>query len=151
MIITLYTNTILAEVRQKSHLEVQDIADAEARDNARAGVEKTDEINRCILYGIKQVSRRLIRFLHEGITMSTDNTGTLEASYAFALDFAERRAINKAEPLEDAMHNFVVQRALEKFCISVNQLERAKKHAVEAEEYGDQIDEMMYHKQPPRV
>jgi len=151
MNITLHTDTIFNEVRQKSHLGVQDIKDPEARDNARAGVEKTEEINRCIMDGFGQLKRRVSRFLDRDYTVEADNISRLPAAYVYEFRISERRAVNKAEALEEAMHNFVVQLALARFCATVNQTERSNKHSLAALDYGNQIEELLYTKMPPRV
>ena len=151
MNITIYTAPIFTEIRQKSHLEVQDIKDVEARDNARAGVTKTEEINRCILEGMGQLERLCLRFLRETIVDETDDGTAMPQSYTFDFNFAERRAANKAEPLVSVMHSFVVQHALAQYYNTVNQVDMAGKHTALAQQYGAQITDMLYHKQPPRV
>ena len=151
MTITLHTDPILLEVRQKSHLGVQDIQDPEARDNARAGLDKIDEITRCIRDGFGQLQRRIARFLARDYTVEADNISRMPAAYVYEFRVSERRAVNKAEALEDAMKNFVVQLSLAKFCATVNQTERSNQHSIQALDYGNQIDELLYTKLPPRV
>lgn len=151
MIITLQIDPIIFEVRQKSHLGVQDIKDPEARDNARAGLDKLEEIRRCVYDGFGQIQRRCGRFLVRDYAVEADNISQMPAAYCFEFSISERRAVNKAEALEDAMHNFVVQYALAKFCATVNQTERSNNHSIAALEYGNQIEELLYTKLPPRV
>ena len=151
MTITLYTSSIFDEVRQKSHLNVQDIKDAESRDNARAGVENTVELRRCISDGFTQLSRRCLRFLDDDIAIRYNDESSWPESYVYSFALSERRAINKAEPLTAAMHAFVVQYALSKWYSTVSVSEQSNKYSLEAIESGNQIDAMLYHKQPPRV
>ena len=151
MTITLFTSPIFDEVRQKSHLNVQDIKDAESRDNARAGVEHTVELRRCISDGFAQLSRRCLRFLDDDISLVYGDEPSWPESYVYSFAFGERRAINKAEPLTAVMHAFVVQYALSKWYSTVSQSEQSNKYSLEAIESGNQIDALLYHKQAPRV
>lgn len=151
MKITLYTSAIFDEVRQKSHLNTQDIKDVDVRDTARAGVENTVEIRRCIMDGFSQLSRRCLRFLEDEIDLVYTDEASWPESYIYKFAFAERRAINKAEPLTAAMHAFVVQYALSKWYSTTSQSEQSNKYSLEALESGRQIDKMLFHKQPPRV
>lgn len=151
MNITLNTTNIFNEMRLKSHLEVQDIKDPEARDNARAGITKTDEINRCILDALGQLERRCLRFLTETIVQDASDAGSLPNSYVFDLNLSERRAANKIPALTAVMHDYAVQHALARYYETVHQAELSAAHAKSAEGYGIQIDELLYHKQPPRV
>ena len=151
MKITLYTAPIFNEVRQKSHLEVQSIKDAEDRDNARAGVEKTDEISRCVDASFGQLARMCNRFLVSTYWSAVDDLGTLPETYSFEFAFSERRGVSKAEPLTKAMHAYAVQFALSQFCLTVNQKELAAGHMAEADNLARQIDELLYTKLPPIV
>lgn len=151
MTITLYTSQIFDEVRQKSHYNVQGIKDAEERDNARAGVENTAEIRRCVIEGFAQLSRRCMRFLSESVAVTYDDSEAWPQSYAYVFAFGERRGANKAEPLTGVMHAFVVQYALSKWYSTTSQSEQSNKYSLQAIDSGNQIDELLYHKQPPRV
>lgn len=151
MTIELFTAPIIQEFRQKSHLEVQDIQDPEARDNARAGVEKMDEIERCVLEGIAAVRKRCLRFLVEDYEHWADDTRSIADSYVFDLSLSERRAIGKAQPVTDAMHTLVVQYALSKFYATVNQGELSNRHSILALDAGKELEDLLYTKQPPRV
>ena len=102
MTITIHTDPIFLEVRQKSHLSVQDIKDPEARDNARAGLDKIDEITRCIYDGFGQLKRRVSRFLDRDYTVEADNISRIPSAYVYEFRISERRAVNKAEALEEA-------------------------------------------------
>ena len=151
MTVTIKTEPIIYEVRQKSHLGVQDIKDPEARDNARAGLDKMDEIRRCIYDGFAQLQRRCGRFLARDYEVEADNVSGMPAAYIYDFTVSERRGVNKVEALEEAMHGFVVQYALAKFCATVNQREFSNAYSLSAIDYGNQIEELLYTKLPPRV
>lgn len=151
MTIELYTTPILNEIRQKSHLEVQDIQDPAQRYNARAGLDKEEEIYRCFIEGMAQARHKCLRFLREQYVESADDAPVYADSTVFEFAFSERRALNKAEPLTSALHSLVVQYALAKFYSTVNQVELSNKHSLLAVEAGNKIDDLLYSKQPPRV
>lgn len=153
MRIELFTEPILLDIRQKSHLEVQDIKDPEARDNARAGLDKKDEIVRCMNEGFSQVTRRCMRFLEDNYTTVSNNANLLTppTSYVYDFVFSERRGLNKADTLRDTMSTLVVQYALSRFYVSVNQGELSNRHSLLAVEAGNTLEQLLYTKQPPRV
>lgn len=149
--ITLLTDPILTEIKQKSFQETENIPDPLVRYNSRAAEENQAEVVRCILNGLSQLSRRCGRFLRAGHPSSVDNISGLPESYEFEFNFSERRGVNKAEALVDVMNAFVVQYALSRFYATVNQGELSNAHSLAALDYGNQIDELLYTKQPPRV
>lgn len=149
MTIELFTDPILHEIRQKSHLEVQDITDPAARDNARAGLDKIEEIRRCLEGGIAQVRKRCLRFLRRDYSQWADDTQTIPASYIFELSLSQRRSAGKAEPLASAMHELVVHYALALFYSTVNQTELSNKHSMLALASADLLSELLYTKQAP--
>ena len=151
MTIQLYTEPVILEVRQKSHLEVQNIADPEARYNARAGMDKIEEVHRCVSEGFSQLRRRCLRFLHDDYTTyAADVDIDFPESFVYDFDLSERRMIGKAEPLKDAMHSLVVHYALSKFYSTVSQADLSNKNSLLALEAGNQLDELLYTKLPPR-
>ena len=151
MVITLYTQELLNDLRSKSHYEVSQIENVEVRYRAEAGSEKTDEIKRCISDGIARLRHRCWRFLREEITETNDNGTYWTDESVFDLSLSELRAINKSEPLTVAMHTFVVEYALSKFYSDMSMQDLSNKHSVLAMEAGDRIDDMLFTKMPPRV
>ena len=151
MVITLYEQELYNDIRKKSHYEVAEIQDVEARYRAEAGTEKQEEILRCIEEGVAQARHRCLRYLDETITEEADDTLDPGEVYTFYFPISERRAINKAEPLTSALHTFVVHYARSKFYSTVSQIELSNKHSLQAVECGNDIDQLLYTKQPPRV
>jgi hypothetical protein len=151
MTITFTTANIQASLRQISHLEVQDIPDAEARDNARAGLDKIDEVNRCLAHGFAQVRRRCWRFLADDDTNSKTRVYIIPGNTVFNLNLSERRMLDKAEAISSAMEKLAIDYALSMFYSSVNQPELSKKHSLAAVDAGTELDELLYAKKPPRV
>lgn len=149
MKITLYTAPIFTEVRRKSHLEVQNIKDVEERDNARAGIEKSDEIYRCLDEAFGQIARICGRFLTASYWSEVDDLGDVPETYSFEFEFSERRGVSKSEPLTKALHAYAVQYTLARFSASVGQQDASAKHEWAVGESARQIEELLYTKQPP--
>ena len=154
MDVTLYTKTLIDDIRNKSHYEVSAIADPEARYRAEAGTEKIAEIKRCLQEAVGRLTHRVARYLNETYTFDmTDALDVPEAEdggYTFSFDMAERRTDGKREPLRNAMHSFVVHYALSYFYSTVSQSELSNKHGVAALEQAQLLDEIIYTKQAPR-
>jgi len=150
MVIELYTQELLNDLRMKSHQEVSGIEDVEARYRVEAGSEKLEDITRCLGEGIGALRHRCIRFMKEEITEISDNTSSLPDKIVFDLSLSERRAIGKSEPLTKAMHTLVVEYSLSKFYSDVNQMELSNKHSALALGAGATIDDLLYTKMPPR-
>ena len=160
MDVTLYTQNLIDDIRNKSHYEVASIADDDARYRAEAGTEKLSEIKRCIQEAIGRLTHRLYPYLNEAYTFDmtddldvpTDSAGatTHTAGYKFEFDMSERRADGKKEPLRNAMHSFVVHYALSFFYSTVSQSELSNKHGVAALEEANHLDEIIYTKKAPR-
>lgn len=149
MTIELIIEPIFDEIRQKSHLEVQDIQDPAQQYHVRAGLDKEDEIRRCMDDGFAQVYRRCLRFLENTYVVRSDDAPTVSDVRVYNFILSERRGANKAEPLTSAMHDLVVQYALSKFYSTVNQGELSNKHSLLALEAARTIDELLYTKKPP--
>lgn len=151
MVIKLYTQELLKDIRTKSHQEVAGIEDVEARYRAEAGSEKMEDIVRCVGEGIGKLRHRCIRFLREEITEISDNLSALPDEIIVDLSLSERRAIGKSDPLKTAMHSLIVEYSLAKFYSDVNQIDLSNKHSAQALDADRQIDELLYSKVPPRV
>ena len=151
MVIELYTIEILSRIRATSHREVAAIPDADARYLAEAGTEKAEELNRCVTDAASRLYGRCSRFLSQSYETRKDNFSLLPDSYVYDFILSERRAVGKAEPLAEAMNTFMVEYALSKFYSIVNQGDLSNKHSLLAIDAGNQIDQLLYTKQPPIV
>lgn len=151
MVIELYTQEILNDLRTKCHYEVAQIADVEARYRVEAGTEKMEDVKRCVAEAMDRLRHRCIRYLEEEIVDRMDNALFFRDKYTFNLILSERRAIGKTQPLAEAMHTFAVEYALSKFYSDVAMQDLSNKHSMLAVEAGDRIDDMLYTKMPPRV
>jgi len=151
MVITLYAEEIVNNLRSVSHREVAAIEDPDARYRAEAGSEKLEEIYRCIQEAFARLSARCSRWLQATYQHQRDNTMEIPTQFIFEFVLSERRAINNTEGLLNEMHNFMVEYALSKFYSNVNQGELSNKHSLLALDAGNNIDQILYTKKPPRV
>lgn len=151
MVIVLYTEEIVKQLRTISHREVAAIEDPEARYRAEAGSEKLPEIYRCVWEAFARLSARCSRWLKATYEHKRDNVYDVPSEFGFEFVLSERRSINSTEPLLNDMHNFMVEYALSKFYSMVNQGELSNKHSLLAIDAGNNIDQTLYIKQPPRV
>ena len=151
MVIVLYTEEIVKNLRTISHREVAAIEDADARYRAEAGSEKMEEIYRCVWEAFARLSARCSRWLKATYQNRRDNVMNIPTQFGFEFLLSERRSINNTEPLLNEMHTFMVEYALSKFYSTVNQGELSNKHSLLAIDAGNNIDQILYTKQPPRV
>lgn len=151
MVIELYDDVLVKDMKTKSHYEVSEIPDAEARYRAEAGTEKEGEIHKCINEGASRLMHRCLRFLRNYYVDKRDNEEDPKTAYTYDFVLSERRSLGKAEPLAEAMNTFVVEYALSKFYATVSQGDLSNKHSLLAVDAGNRIDELLYYKLPPRV
>ena len=152
MVITLYTAELINDLRTKSHYEASNfIPDVEARYRAEAGAEKREDLSRCISEGFDRLRHRCWRFLKDEYIQQADNTISLPDQVDIELTLTERRAVNKALPLKEAFHTFVIEYALSKFYSDVHVPDLSNKHSLLAIDAGNRIDELLFTKLPPRV
>lgn len=151
MVVTLYAQEILNDLRSKSHYEVSAIPGAEAQYRVEAGTEKMDEVVRCINEGVRRLYGRLRRWLRQDIDQTTDNTSSLPDEWTFELAISERRAIATAQPLSEVAHTFVVEYALSKFYSDMAVQDYSNKHSTLALDAAARLDELLYTKMPPLV
>lgn len=151
MVISLYAEELVKSLRIISHREVAAIEDPDARYRAEAGSEKLPEIYRCIWEAFARLSARCSRWLKATYQHTKDNVVDVPTAFFFEFILSERRSINTSEPLMNEMHNFMVEYALSKFYSIVSQGELSNKHSLLAIEAGNNIDQILYTKQPPRV
>ena len=149
MVIELYTEEIVSNIRGISHHEVAEIPDTEARYRAEAGTEKLPLIYRGISEGVGRLIRRCVRFLKGGYTNDSDNAQTIPAVLRFEFNISERRAVGKAESLAAVMSDFILHYALSQFYSYVSQSELSAKHSLLAEDAGKEIESLLYSKLPP--
>ena len=149
MIVKLYKDQIMQQLRSISHDEVAMIEDADARYRVEAGSEKEQEINRCIDEAYDRLLGRCRRWLKSEYKTIVDNRLNLPASFNIELQLSERRAVGNAEALAGLMNAFMVEYALSKFYNIVHHPDMSNKHGLLALDAGKNLDEALYTKNPP--
>lgn len=149
MIVYVSYESLLSEIRQKSHLEVQHIQDPEVRYLAEAGTEKDDELGRCVVVADAQLRALVSRYLtndpHRVVEAGVDTPKVLP--YPFL--FSRRRAMNKAEQLPQMMRDYLVNAALAKFYATVAVTDLAASRGNMAAQQAAEIVRVLYTKLPP--
>lgn len=149
MTINISSDSVISEMRQKSHFEVQNIQDPKLRDNARAGLEKMDELGRCVVVADAQLRSLLTRYL-QTVAAETVSPGiTVPTTLSFVLSLSERRDANKSAQLPQMMRDYIVNLALSKYYATVSVADLASKRGNEAAAIGVDIIRILFHKNPP--
>ena len=151
MTITINPTRIIDEVRRKAHFEVQPIPDEEARFDARAGLEKMDDLEQSLLVADLRLQEIMMRFLIHDETIEVEDTPGLPQSFRYKLVFGERRMKGKLPALTGAMHDFLVNETLSKHFGMVTQTQLADRHTEQAELCAKRITELLFTKNPPIV
>lgn len=148
--INITRESLLADMKVKSHAEVASIADPKARYLAELGTEKEEEANQDITDAVAEVESILRPFL-------AANNGTETASDAyddtnaitFTLSVTDRKADGMAAPLTKAVHAYIVDSALEKFYTSVAQPDLAQRHLAQQSAALPFIENILYRRKNP--
>lgn len=152
MEITLHSKKIKEAILKISHDEVAGIEDADARYRAEAGTEKKYEILNAIREALRRLDKKLARWLVEEYDPNGNNIlEELPEAFVYNFNFSERRAIGKTEALTIAMHTFIVEYSLMKFYSNVSQGELSNKHGLLAVDAGNELEELLFTKNPPRL
>lgn len=151
MEITIYIPKIYSDIRVKSHRDVATIENVEARYLIEAGTEKDDEIYAGIVNANDSLKMLLHTFLVDCVIDYTDDQVQAPESYIYELDLTPRRAVGKAQPLADAMHEYLVHAALMRVYEAVNGTELRAKHEAAANAAAGQITTLLYTKARPRL
>lgn len=147
--INIDTARLLEEMRQKSHLETQRIKDAEEREAVRAGVEKTDELTRCVMYADAQLCGIIGRYMEPDLSDEGSDTLGLPSRLAYRLLMGERRRAGKIAVLAETFHSYLVNMALSKYYASVAMTELAAARANLAAADVVSIIQQLNSKMPP--
>ena len=151
MRVILNVSELLFDIRNKSHEECAEIADAETRYRAEAGTHKNEELFRCLAEVGTALARTCIKYLDNYYQEEADDTLALPEALVYDLDFSERRAEGKAQPLADAMHSYAVHYTLAKYYATVSQGELSNKHSLLTNNAATAIKELLYTKKAPIV
>lgn len=152
MTITIDVKELFFDIRNKSHYEVSSISDTNQRYISEAGTEKTQEIYRCIIEAEARVRLMCSRFL----TPATKNYGAdnklpsdIPESFTYTFKVNKRRQEHRGKAIADNLHEAIVNMALSRFYITVNQAGLAETHDKLAGRSISLLDRMLFEKLPP--
>lgn len=157
MEITLYTDKIFRELERLSRQEAAGIQDPDVRYSAEVGTNNREEIYRELTYAVGSLKRVMHRVLKRAVVREVEQKTAdnlvfaIPDSIVFELAMSERRAANKVVPLCDKMQEFLVNLILTRHYANVGQGEMSKNRSLRAIEIGNEIDELIYTKEPPQV
>lgn len=147
--ITLKRDSIISDLRVKSHEEAMTIQDPEARYAVEAGTEKLAEVNQCVTDAFSEVSS-LLREVLSGTVVSTANDAyTATGDLVLSLDVSSRKSPGLAKPLTDALHALAVNSALGRFYRSVGRIDLGDAKMRFAKEMVPAIETLIYTKYKP--
>lgn len=135
------------DIRNKSHLEVANITEAELRYKAEVGSEKMDEVMTNIYLADGRVREMTSEYLVDPTPVDTYDTEHL--IYNFSL--APRRLKNSLPALQREIHAYIVESALALFYIAVDQVTLAEKHQALANSIQTLIQSIIYTKAAPTI
>ena len=117
-----------------------------------AGSDKNEQLKREIVIVSSALTRMLQRYLVDNDTDAADNTleGRVGEQLEWELDMSERRASNKAQPLTDACHDYLVHYTLVRYYKSVNAGELSNTHSLQTADAAREIEGLLYSKTPPK-
>lgn len=149
MQVTIDIEKIIRDIRTKSHLEVANVADPSVRYRVEAGTEKISEVRRNVAGAVSTLVNDCYRFLDmPGVDGADDEI----AGDKVVLEVAAgpRRIEGKEKALAQKIHEIIVDLAMQKFYVSVSQIETSKAHAAQAEAGKAELLAMLRRKRPPK-
>ena len=149
MLVTLDIEKIIRDIRTKSHLEVANVADPSVRYRVEAGTEKLSEVRRDVAGAVSTLVNDCYRFLDMPAVNGADDTISGD-KVVFEVLAGPRRMEGKEKALAQKIHEIVVDLAMQKFYVSVSQIEMSKAHAAQAENGKSELLTMLRRKRPPK-
>ena len=149
MQVTLDIETIIRDIRTKSHLEVASVADPSARYRVEAGTEKLSEVKRDIAGAVSSLVNDCYRFLDMAGTGEADDTIAGD-KVVLRVSAGQRRMDGKEKALAQKIHEIIVDLSLQKFYVSVSQIDLSKAHQAQAVTGIAELEAMLRRKRPPK-
>ena len=149
MEIRLNIEGIIKDIRTKSHLEVASVADPAARYRIEAGTEKLSEIKRDIAGAVSSLVEKCYRFM-DAPGIDAEDDSVTEKDVVLILSVGPRRMEGKEKAVTQKIHEAVVNLALQKFYVSVSQVDLSRAHQAQATANIDEIEQMLRRKRPPK-
>lgn len=152
MIISIQTNEVVFNLKNKSHLEVAALP-VEQRYIIEAGAEKVDEIDRCISEAYAEAKAKMWRFLvNDDISDEVEVSAPENGDYLyFDIKGTTRRLSGKAGIIADKLLSVITDLALGRFYASVNFPALAQGREARAISGIQGLERIVFAKEKPRL
>lgn len=147
--ITIGRNSVLADMKVKSHAEVAAIANDKERYLAELGTEKEPEAHQCITDTFADVSSLMRRIVRGTIVTSANDDYAGSGDLILNVEVTPRKAAGLADSLTDALHAYTVDAALARYYKAVSRLDFAQAHLNTLPADLATIDRLIYRRTKP--
>lgn len=151
MEIRINVQRLIGDMRNKSHLELANLADPTARYKMEVGTEKLGEIKRDIESAVSTLVQELFRFLNAAPIDIADDDINPESEIVFELSGSSRRFDGKEKAIAQKIHEALVDLTLSKYYLSVSAGDLAKSHEGQAAGSIVEINRMIRQKGVPKL
>lgn len=151
VVITIDIESLISDIKIKSFMNTERIADPEHRYAVRAAEENESETHQSLQDAWSSLKSLCRKFLADTTdTAGNDTLGsTWTGSRTLTFDVTYRRTSNFAEPLAQQIHEFLVAGTLRRFYTSAAMNDLAVSYAANEKAAGDQIVRIIYTKDEP--
>lgn len=154
MEVSIYTNELLFNIKNKSHQELAVLLpDPEQRYPQEAGTDKEEDLKRCIVEAYSEVVGIISRFEYnirpEQEVIAT--TPELPEYFVFYIESSERRLVSEEQALADLIFSYMTNRSLSRYYTNAGRNDLAAKDEANAAIDKDHIIKMIYRKRRPAI
>lgn len=148
--ITIKTASLVSELKVKSFMNTEHIKDSEDKYATRAG----EEANAEIMQSLQDAWGALLFFCRKFLSKTTDTSGsdtysTSTSDKTLTFDLTSRRTSHIAEPLAQAIHEYLVGGTLRRYYTTVSNDAIATRYAANEKEASLRITQLLYTKDDP--
>ena len=143
--------SLVSDIKVKSFMNTQRIADADQRYAVRAAEENEAETHQCL----QDAWSAMVSLCRKFLSRTTDTAGndtlgsTWTGSRTLTFDVTYRRTSNFAQPLAQAAHEFLLAGTLRRFYTSAAMNDLAASYAANEKAAADRITAIIYTKDEP--
>lgn len=143
--------SVISDIKVKSFMNTERIADPEQRYAVRAAEENEAETHQ----GLQHAWNALRALCRKFLTRTTDTTGDSDlwnswtGDKSLVFDITARRTSNFAQPLAEAAHEFLVAGTLRRFYTSASMGDLATAYSADERAAAERITAIIYKKDEP--
>ena len=154
MEVSIYTNELLYNIKNKSHQELAVLApDPEQRYTQEAGTDKEEDLKRCIIESYSEVVGIVSRFEYNicPVQEVTAAVPELPEYFVFYIESSERRLVSEEQALANMILSYMTNRSLSRYYANAGRNDLAEKDEANAAYDKDQIIKLIYRKRRPSI